>query len=76
MNKPIYSIKDIKEAFQAAERGLEISLSTLVNHGVGAEWYGLEIARQTASAFEQVMRASLRLDETRRDGRPPETKER
>ena len=62
MSDKIYSIKDIEEAFQAARKGLEISESTLIAHGVGSDWYGLEIARQTASAFEQVMRAYLRLD--------------
>jgi len=62
MSDKIYSIKDIEEAFQAARKGLEISISTLVSHGVKPDYCGLEIARQTASAFEQVMRASLRLD--------------
>ena len=62
MSDKIYSVEDIEEAFKAAKEGLNISLSTLVNHGVEAEWFGLEVARETASAFEQVMRASLRLD--------------
>lgn len=73
-DKPIYSINDIEQAFKAARAGIDISESVLISHGVGADFCGLKIARNAVEAFEQVMRASLRLEDSEgRSGRSPIT---
>ena len=70
-DKPIYSTKEIEGAFKIARAAMDtiVKIMEQYNNNIGAE-----ATRHAAYSFEQVMRASLRLDDSEgRGGRSPIT---
>lgn len=61
MNKSIYSKKDINQALLAAEKAIEGA--TQVMRSFGNE-HDAHVMMTAAFSFDQVMRATLRLDNT------------